>query len=100
MLSNQSSPDCISAPESLCARAVYWAALILVMTTLAGCEPQAKSQPPAAPPAKPQKAPTKSAPPPSSNNRQQSKSPVTEQPSAQQPKPRTNPTLSDLVATA
>jgi hypothetical protein len=86
--------DFVCLGHERCAPARRFLATALLALTLAGCEPQAQSQPPAAgTTAKPQTAPTKAAPS-SPFSREQPKSVV------EQPKPRPNPTFSDLVATA
>src|SRR5262245_36984911 len=77
-----------------CAPVLRFLAAALLALTFSGCEPQAQSQPPAAPTtAKPQAPPTKSTA--SSPGRNEQPKSVVEQ-----PKPRPNPTFSDLVATA
>src|SRR6476659_7148398 len=88
--------------QMLCARVLLLPAAALLLLTLAGCEPQAKSQPPAiAPPAQQQKPPLKAAPSPSPGRVEESRpSPRPEQFSPEQSKRRANPTLSDLAATA
>src|SRR5437762_5458276 len=89
--------DFDSVTSGFRAGAVASVAATLVAIALVGCEPQAKSQQPAASaPIKPQQQPTKSATPPAPARPDQSKAP----PSVPQPKQRANPTLTDLVATA
>src|SRR5262245_32408871 len=92
----QSRPvtDFVCLTQKHCAPTFRFLTAALLVLAFTGCEPQAQSQPPAAvAPSKPPTAPTKTAPP-SPGSREQSKSRL------EQPKPRQDPTFSDLVATA